>query len=575
LPSKKFLLCLALVLALIGGTVYAQSVQLLPSAENDVTPAADTEVVDALPLVPSLGMQERVSLEFRATEAADVLRYLFQKAELNISISPKVSGRVSLLVNNVPIKDVFDIVLRSNNLAFDQRGEVYYIMTEAEYAEFYGEKFSDYRTVRTFRLEYAIPEQAFNLMDTLKSSIGRVLIDENSGTVVVMDTEDRLDAIQEALAVLEQPATVKVFDLRYAKALEVEEKLKDEFETARLGTIQSDDRSNQVIVRTFPARMKEVERLITALDRKTREVLIDAKIVKVTMSDDHNQGVDWGLIFQNLDFHGIDKNGDFRSATDATTPGTEIPSVTRIQLAPKLGLPTDGPLGAKSFGSLAFTTIARDGYELFRYLNQFGQAKLISKPRILVTENQEAKLNVGTREAYVTTTTTTGTSTSTTAEEVEFIDVGIQFTVTPKITRDGYVEMSIKPEVSSVIRTLVTNSGNQIPIVDTTSADTRILVKDGATVVIGGLSTDQQNKTEDEVPKFGRLPFFGKKVFGKSTKDFDRGELIIFITPHIIEGDKLVTGDEAAFGGSVKNFKSYESNSPAWWSGDEDPKDSD
>lgn len=514
-------------------------------------PAADA------PAPVSLGMDEKVSLEFRATDAGDVLKYLAQKAALNMSISNNVSGRVNLFVTDVPIRDIFDIVLRSNGLAYEKKGELYHIMTEAEYKDLHGERFSDTRVVKTFRLQYAIPEMAFNLLDALKSSIGRLLIDENSGTIMIMDTQDKVDAMEKALAVLEQKSLVKVFDLQYAKAEEVEAKLKEEFEANKLGTIKADERTNQLVVRTFQDRMSEVDKLVSALDRKTREVLIDARIVKVSLRKNLDVGIDWNNVFSNIEFNGVDTVGDFRRTTDATTPGAEIPAVTPIQVGPKLGLSPDGPFGKENFGELIFTTVNRDGYELFRFLRTLGETKIISKPRLLVTENQQAKIHVGTREAYVTTTTTTGTSTATTAEEIQFIDVGIKFTVTPRIMENGFVEMAILPEVSSVVRTLLTQSGNSIPIVDTSIVETKVLVKSGATVIIGGLRKTEQSKDNSEVPGLSRVPLFGK-AFKKKDEGGSTEELIIFITPHIVGGDQLVTGEEDSLTTQFKGFRSYD-----------------
>ena len=507
-------------------------------------------------LVPGLaGMDERVSLDLRATDVTDALKYLATKGGLNIAISKNVSGRVNLFLTDVPISDVFDLILRSNELAFDRQGNIYNIMTEAEYRALYGRRFADAREVRSFRLQYAIPEQAFNLLDTLKSEVGRLLVDEDSGTVLVLDTPENLRQMDQALATLEQDNTVRVFDLRYAKAKDVEERLKDDLELRKLGTVKADERTNQLVVKTLPNRMKELEGVVAALDRKTREVLIDAKIVKVTLVDDMDAGINWDSVFTNLKFHGIDNAGSFRTATSGTPP-SEVPAVTRIKIP---GITAGGYSGesAIDLGTLAFGTVARDGYELFRYLETLGKTKLMSNPRLLVTESQEARIHVGTREAYVTTTTTTGQTTTTTAEEVEFIDVGIQLLVTPHINADGYVTMKVKPEISSVVRLLKTPSGNDIPIVDTSTAETNVVVKDGATVIIGGLQKREDATSDKQVPYLGHIPIIGPALFRTRNQDNERAELVVFITPHIIDGDKLITGDEGTFGGSVKSYREY------------------
>lgn len=501
-----------------------------------------------------LGMDEKVSLDLRSTEVTDALKYLATKGGLNIAISKNVAGRVNLFLTDVTIRDVFDLILRSNELAFDKQGNIYNIMTEQEYRALYGRKFSDLRQVRTFRLQYAIPEQAFNLMDALKSEIGRLLVDEDSGSVLVMDVPENLRKMEEALSTLEEGNTIRVFDLRYAKAKDLEERLKDELELKKLGSAKADERTNQIIVKTLPNRMKDVEKIVEALDRKTREVLIDARIIKVTLTDDADTGINWDSVFSNLKFNGIDTTNSFRKTTTGTAP-SEVPGVARINIPPIEN--KKGPLGHVKFGDLAFGTVARDGYELFRYLQTLGKTRVMSNPRILVTENQEARILVGTREAFVTTTTTTGQTTSTTAEEVQFIDVGIQLNVTPKINADGYVTMKIKPEVSSVVRTLTTPSGNKIPIVDTSTAETNVLVEDGSTVIIGGLRRNEQQDTDKQLPYLGHMPIIGPAFFKQRDQNHTKAELVVFITPHIVGGDKLVTGQEEAFGGGIKPYREY------------------
>lgn len=523
-----------------------------PSDAGVEVAALPTDAPAAGPSAGLYGMDKLVSLDLRSTEAADALKYLAVQGELNISISKDVAGRVNLLLTDVPIRDVFDLILRSNQLAYDKQGNVYHIMTEEEYRALYGKRFSDMRQVRTFRLQYAIPQQAFNMLDTLKSEVGRLLVDEDSGTVMVMDTPEKLRLMEESMGVLEQGGMTRVVDLKYAKAADIEERLKDELEVNKLGYVKADERSNQLIIKTLPDRMKEVEALVQALDRKTREVLIDARIVKVSFSESMDAGLDWDQVFANLAFHGIDNVGDFRNATVGTPPA-ETPSVAKIPI------PDLHAFGETAqMGQLAFGTIARDGYELFRYLQTVGKTQIISNPRLMVTENQQASILVGTREAYVTTTTTAGTSTTTQAEDVEFIDVGIQLAVTPTINRDGFVTMKIKPEVSSVVRTLTTPTGNEIPIVDTSTAETNVMVQDGSTIIIGGLRKNEKKNSDKQVPYLGNVPGIGTLLFKKTDRDDVLTELVVFITPHIVAGNELVTGDEQASKTGFKSFRDYE-----------------
>ena len=199
----------------------------------------------------------------------------------------------------------------------------------------------------------------------------------------------------------------------------------------------------------------------------------------------------------------------------------------------------------------------RDVDILVKYLQTEGNTQILSNPKLAVINNREAKIHVGERQAYITTTTTTGQSTSTISEEVTFIDVGIQLAVTPTINDDGYVTMNIKPEISSVVSELITPSGNRIPIIDTSMAETTVMVKDGVTIVIGGLRKDEKTDNSEGVPYLSKIPILGF-LFRSGTKKTERTELLILITPHIVTGDELTTGDKRAFGHiQGKEYKNY------------------
>jgi len=200
----------------------------------------------------------------------------------------------------------------------------------------------------------------------------------------------------------------------------------------------------------------------------------------------------------------------------------------------------------------------RDLDFLIRYLQTLGNTQVLSSPKLAVVNNQEARIHIGERQAYVTTTTTTGQTTSTVSEEVTFVDVGIQLSVTPTINTDGYITMKIKPEISSVVSTLVTEPNkNKIPIIDTSMAETTVMVKDGSTIIIGGLRKEEKTKDYDQFPYLGNIPVLGF-LFKSGDQKTERNELLIMITPHIISGDMLTTGNELDFKYKpAKEYKGY------------------
>jgi type II secretory pathway component GspD/PulD (secretin) len=500
------------------------------------------------------GIDGFISLDLRDIDIVEALKFLSRKAALDIVATKNVAGRVTLMVESVPVKDVFDIMLRSNKLAYDKTGKIFNVMTQEEYKALYGRVFADTREVATFRLRYTIPEQAFSLLDTLKSEIGRILVDPESGNVLVLDIPDKIKDMAKALDVFDRKNEVRIFPLQYAKAKEVEEQLKNQLDSKKVGLIKADERSNQVIVQTLPDRMNEIERLIGELDSKTKEVIIDVTIIKIKLTDEETKGFQWEGLFDAGRKRGLFYMGSTPFAT--VNPKTDAGYFTSRQETwyaegKKVGggFPFSGTTSSLSsslpkIGTEALhigMVSAQDFDTVINYIQTLGDTKILSNPKLVVTNNQESRIHVGEKQAYVTTTTTTGQVTSTVAENVTFVDIGTQLAVTPVINDDGYVTMKVKAEISSVAETLITPMQNKIPIIDTSLAETTVMVKEGTTIIIGGLKKDEKSDTTKQTPFLGKIPFLGN-LFKSGTKTVDHTELIIMLTPRIITGDVLVTG---------------------------------
>lgn len=500
------------------------------------------------------GIDGFISLDLRDIDIVEALKFLSRKAALDIVATKNVAGRVTLMVESVPVKDVFDIMLRSNKLAYDKTGKIFNVMTQEEYKALYGRVFADTREVATFRLRYTIPEQAFSLLDTLKSEIGRILVDPESGNVLVLDIPDKIKDMAKALDVFDRKNEVRIFPLQYAKAKEVEEQLKNQLDSKKVGLIKADERSNQVIVQTLPDRMNEIERLIGELDSKTKEVIIDVTIIKIKLTDEETKGFQWEGLFDAGRKRGLFYMGSTPFAT--VNPKTDAGYFTSRQETwyaegKKVGggFPFSGTTSSLSsslpkIGTEALhigMVSAQDFDTVINYIQTLGDTKILSNPKLVVTNNQESRIHVGEKQAYVTTTTTTGQVTSTVAENVTFVDIGTQLAVTPVINDDGYVTMKVKAEISSVAETLITPTQNKIPIIDTSLAETTVMVKEGTTIIIGGLKKDEKSDTTKQTPFLGKIPFLGN-LFKSGTKTVDHTELIIMLTPRIITGDVLVTG---------------------------------
>lgn len=452
------------------------------------------------------------SLEMKDMEITDVLNLLSQKSGLNIVAGKNVSGTVSIYLKDVRLKDALRIILDSNGLAYREEDGILLVMSAQEYEKRYGHVFGGKVTTRIVHMDYASVKDALSVLDQVKSSAGKILTDEKSNTLILMDTAEKLSMMTDLIMEIDVPVEIRVFGLNYSQAKDTAEKI-EPFLTDGLGTVKYDERSNKVIVSDTAEKLSKVARMIEAFDVREQQVLIEARIVQIELSDNYELGVDWQAIFAGID--DLNVQSDF-NVIDA---------------------------GSANMGSLAIGTIANNNYSAtLEALRQIGDTNILSSPSITALNNQEAKILVGSNQPYVTTSTTTSSGIATTAETINFIDVGVQLYVTPTIHPDGFITLQIRPEVSSVLDYLETSGDNSIPIVKTSQAETTVRIKDGVGIVIGGLIEDSTADTRNKVPVLGDIPLLGMAFRNRNTS-LGKTEIAIFLTPRIISGDQEVVTD--------------------------------
>ncbi|MDD5282344.1 MAG: secretin N-terminal domain-containing protein [Candidatus Omnitrophica bacterium] len=468
---------------------------------------------------PFSGLSRKISLDLRSMDIMDTVKFLSKQGDLNIVATKNVNGKVTVFLKDVTIADVLDMILLTNNLACEKKAGIITLMTENEYEALYGEKYTNKKQTKTITLKYADPKRVGTILGSLKSSVGKVIIDEATGMIILIDTPDKIKEMEDAAARADLstvnrvlPTVRETFELEYAKIGEVKGEITKAL-TKDIGTIEVDERTNKLVVTDLPHNMERIRALVADFDSKTREVLIEAKIIEITLSDDFAMGVDWqkvyGLAEDSLTFTG--------------------------------SFPFSAPTSTASTMKLSVGTLANNKYSVaLTLIKSFGKLKVVSSPHIVVCNNEEAKFMVGTREAYITTTITTGDVTTTTSESVQFIDVGVTLYVTPTINKGGFVKMHIKPEVSSISEWLETTEGNKIPIVDTSNVETDVLVKDGNTIILAGLIKTTTDKNVSRMPLLGSLPVLGK-LFSNVSDLNAKKELAIFLTPHVISGTNEMT----------------------------------
>ncbi|MDD4879551.1 MAG: secretin N-terminal domain-containing protein [Candidatus Omnitrophica bacterium] len=446
---------------------------------------------------------QKITLDLKGIDVIDTLKIISQRTGMNIVASKSVTGKVTIFLKDVDVWDAFEIILLSNDLAYDVRNDIVNVMTGREYEAMYGERFKDKKELATIKLNYAKAAEVAKAVTQVKTSIGRVVVDEGSNSLILMDNASRLAQMKDMIAALDSPTVTKVFQLDYAKSDKLNPKIQDMI-TKGLGSARFDERSNTLVVTDLPGKVEDIEKVINAFDEKTRQVLIDAKIVQVELNDKLTTGINWQTIFEKISI-------DQTLTANLTSGGT-------------LTISTGS--GKNTFDSV------------IQALQTVGNTKIVSSPRITAVDGQEAKIMIATQEAYITATTTTPAAGAvTTAESVNFVPVGIQLYVTPFVNKEGYVTMKIRPVVSSVTsRIKTTASPDGVPIVKSSEAETSIVVRDGVTIVMGGLMEDTKKRTVNKLPFLGDIPFFGA-AFRNVSDETKKTELVIFLTPTIITGD--------------------------------------
>ena len=331
------------------------------------------------------------------------------------------------------------------------------------------------------------------------------------------ETQRDLEKAQaEAIA----PVTVTRV-LSYAKAASMAPTLK-KFLSSR-GDILYDDRSNQVIIRDIPSVIPILDNLIRQLDRKSQQVEIEARVVSASRSFALDIGTQLGFAGRTTSGRSFAGGDSAVGTSDVTT--TPPPFYTSAGTS---SLPLNTNLGAGAPTSGLFLGHRSPNFAVDFFITAAeakGVGKLLSKPKVITQNNEKATVKQGTKIPIQTTINNT--------ISVQFIDAVLKLEVTPQITAEGTVFMDVLVENTQIDAGIPRVSG--IPALNTESAETKVTVADGGTVVIGGIIISSQRTDIQQVPLVGSLPLIGH-LFKRTNITTTSQELMFFLTPRIIPG---------------------------------------
>ncbi|MFZ1973366.1 MAG: type IV pilus secretin PilQ [Candidatus Acidiferrales bacterium] len=421
---------------------------------------------------------EPISVNLKDVDLRDFFRLIHEISGLNVVVDPAVKGTLTIVLDDVPWDQALDIVLKNNDLDKQLDGNVLRIATK----------------------------------ETLKKEA-----DQN---------RELAKAQAEAADVV---TTTRV--LSYAKAADLVPTMK-KFLSSR-GDILADSRSNTLIIRDIPAVLPVLDNLLRQLDRKSQQVEIEARVVAANRSFSREIGTELAAAFGPQGgsvLGGATAVGTspvihtpappFCVGSNCTTTSPTTPTSGSLPLLTNLGatVPTSGFSYLFQNSRVALDTIITAAEER-------GVGKLISKPKVVTQNNQKAVVKQGTKIPVQTVVNNT--------VSVQFVDAVLELDVTPQITAEGTIYMDVDVKNDQIDQSIPRVQG--IPAIDTQEANSKVLVADGGTVVIGGVIVTQQRTDIQQVPLLGSLPVVGN-LFRHTTVSSTAQELLFFLTPRILPG---------------------------------------
>lgn len=435
---------------------------------------------------------KKISLDFQDIEVRRVLQLLADFTDINMVAADSVQGNITLRLKEVPWDQALDIVLKTKNLDKRRNGNVIWIAPVAE---------------------------------------------------LIKAEEEEAKALKQSVALA--PIQTEYMQLSYAKAADIEKLItqnksasgsgnssnstnnddKESLLSSR-GSISIDARTNTLIVNDTQPFIDKIRNMVDLLDVQVKQVMVEARIVRATTDFTKEMGVKWGVISQGV----TNNNHLLVGGSDTTLWNLREPELDtqtgrwnyEIQRPDNLNvdLGVTNPAGRIAFGLISLSDFMLD-LELSA-LQADGYGEVISTPKVLTGDKQKAKVASGQQIPY-RSTGSDGQATT------EFKDALLSLEVTPSITPDGKIQMNL--DINSDSAGQVTPDGNIA--INKNFVNTSALVNDGETVVLGGIFEQETSNQQTKVPFLGDLPYLGR-LFRKDVKADNKRELLIFVTPRIV-----------------------------------------
>lgn len=480
----------------LAGRTPAFAAAAIAAATVCLTPFIATATAAAQPLREQgrvdVSDAQLVSLAVKDENLATVLELLSIQTQQNIIVSRNVSATITATIYDVTFEEALNAILNVNGFVWERDGNFIYVYTVQEYREL--ERIRKQRVVEIVKLNYLSAKDAASFVEPLLSK---------EGGEIKLSAEARDFTI---------PADGPVGAENYAMG-------------------------STLVIIDYEENVAAIKALLGQLDTRPAQVLVEATILQSAITEANAFGTDFSII-GDLNFTDFMSVGGPLSAADALLRGDDgfAPPNNRGTAVSSTPGNTQGP------STLKIGVISNDISVFVRMLDEVSDTTIISNPKMLTLNRQPGRVLVGRRVGYLSTTSTD----TATTQSVQFLDTGTQLFFRPFVSDRGEIRMELKPQVSeAIIRTATDVSGAAVTIPDEITQEivTNVIVRDGQTVVLGGLFKESTTRARRQVPFLGDIPILGAAFRGHED-DVSRQEIIFMITPSIVS-DSIINESAA------------------------------
>ncbi|MEK6527277.1 MAG: secretin N-terminal domain-containing protein [Nitrospirota bacterium] len=531
--------------------------------------------------------EEKIAFNFIDVEIPTVIKFISEITGNNFIFDERVQGKITIIApTKLTVEESFSLftsVLELKGFTIVPSGTKAYKIIPSSMAKEFGEISRDEKLpvneafiTRLLPIEHIKASEALPFLQPLVSRNGHISVFGPGNLLLIVDSAHNIDKVMSILKTIDRPptqeelASITVYPLENADATELAKVLEGIIKNVQTSSpkaqpntyaslegisVTPDKSTNSLVIIATPKNYLEIVRVIKTLDKRKRQVYVEAMIVEASVDKLKDLGAKWrGGIRHNQEPVAI---GGF-GTIDSSTLFNIVNGLSGFT-AGGMGNFMDVPITSiNSDGTFSTSNLSVPGFAALFSLNYFEDSiNVLSTPQILTSDNEEAEIIVGENVPFISKRERDITTTNTVLSSIERKDVGITLRIKPQIAEGNHLKLELYQEISSLkdsSENIITSVG---PSTSKRSTKTTVVVKDAQTVVIGGLMEEKEEESIAKLPFFGDIPVLGW-LFKNKSKTKTKTNLLVFLTPHIVkDSDQLTKITEKKYKEFAEKEKHY------------------